>query len=180
MLDKSMDTLKVTVSHLQHRQMIPQWAIKGISISRKKECQGLFMGLLWRCQKTGGSWGVVVSMFIIGRCCLLALIIYLCISWVCIQSFPFTYSKTDSTFPKNVYYYFTGLFIFCYKRPNGKYQIWKFAEWWCSFFLFQLRTFFSRWFTPKPIWNGCNRICKRRTCPLSRRMTLLEKTGEKC
>ena len=37
MLDKSMDTLKVTVSHLQHRQMIPQWAIKGISISRRKK-----------------------------------------------------------------------------------------------------------------------------------------------
>ena len=90
------------------------------------------------------------------------------------------YSKEDFSFPKNVDYYFTGLFIFCYKRPNGKHQIWKFAEWWCSFFLFQLRTFFSRWFTPKPIWNGCNRICKRRTCPLSRRMTLLEKTREKC
>lgn len=99
MLDKSMDTLKVTVSHLQHRQMIPQWAIKGISISRKKECQGLFMGLLWRCQKTGGSWGVVVSMFIIGRCCLLALIIYLRISWVCIQLFPFiTLTKKNSRY----------------------------------------------------------------------------------
>ena len=27
----------------------------------------------------------------------------------------------------------------------------------------------------KPIRNGCNRICKRRTCPLSRRMTLLRR-----